>query len=185
MPTTYKFPQKLNEVQVDFTRNWQKNHLHSLDACYGRTPFYWKYIPIFAEFFCALASKIDRVNVDSVRLLAGIMGIKTETVLSSDYSFKGESTERLVNICKHFKATTYLADADGRDYMDVALMENAGIKVAFQEFKCPLYPQHWSNGPQNFIPDLSTIDLIFNCGPKSLDIIMKSDEFPKKAASVD
>ncbi len=185
VPTTYKFPQKLNEVQVDFTRNWQKNHLHSLDACYGTTPFYKKYIPMFAEFYCALASKIDRINIDSVRLLAGIMGITTETVISSDYGFKGESTERLVNICKHFKATAYLADADGRDYLDVSLMKEAGISVTFQEFKCPVYPQHWSTGPRDFVPDLSAIDLIFNCGPHCRDIIMQDENSPFKAVGAD
>ncbi len=171
VPTTYQFPQKINEVQVDFTQNWQKNHLHSLDACYGKTPFYKEHIPLFAEFFCAPASKIDRINIDSVRLLAGAIGIETETAISSDYKFKGESTERLVNICRHFKATTYLAGAGGRDYMDVSLMENAGIKVEFQEFTCPAYPQHWSKTPDDFVPDLSAIDLLFNCGPESLDII--------------
>jgi hypothetical protein len=172
VPTTYQFPQKINEVQVDFTQNWQKKHLHSLDASYGKTPFYNDYIPLFAEFFCAPASKIDRINIDSVRLLAGAMGIQTETFISSDYRFKGESTERLVNICRHFKADTYLAGAGGRDYMEISLFEKAGIAVEFQEFTCPVYPQHWSFGPEHFVPNLSAIDLIFNCGPKSLAILM-------------
>jgi hypothetical protein len=172
VPTTYKFPQKINEVEVDFSQNWQRNHFHSLEACYGKAPFFNKYAPLFAEFFCAPCSKIDRVNIDSVKLLAGIMGIPTESAISSDYKFKGESTERLVNICKHFKATTYLAGAGGRDYMDISMLEQAGIKVEFQNFKCPVYPQHWARTSEEFVPDLSAIDLIFNCGPKSLETLM-------------
>ena len=172
VPTAYKFPQNINEVEVDFSRNWQRNHFHSIEACYGKAPFYKKYAPLFAEFFCAPCSKIDRINIDSVKLLAGILGIQTEYALSSDYKFKGKATERLVTICRHFKATTYLADAESRGYLDVTLFQQARIKVEFPNFKCPVYPQHRAKSPDDFVPDLSVIDLVFNCGPASLDILM-------------
>jgi hypothetical protein len=175
VPTTYKFPQKINEVQVDFCQNWQKIHLHSLASCYGKAAYGNEYMPLFAEFFCAPASKIDKINIDSVRLLAHVLSITTDTVVSSDYSFPGESTERLINICRHFKADTYLAGAGGRDYMDISLFEKAGIAVEFQEFRCPVYPQHWAKTGQDFVPDLSAIDLISNCGPKSYDILMEKN----------
>jgi hypothetical protein len=173
VPTTYKFPQKINEVQVDFGQNWQKSHLHSLEASYGKTPFYKQYIPLFAELFCVPCSTIDRINMDSAKLIAGIMGITTEIFKTSDYEFKGESTERLVEICGHFRAKTYLAGAGGHDYMDLTLFEKAGIAVEFQEFHPPVYPQHWAKSAEEFIPGLSAVDLIFNCGPESLKILME------------
>ncbi|HUI90658.1 MAG TPA: WbqC family protein [Chitinivibrionales bacterium] len=172
VPTTYKFPQKINEVEVDFSQNWQRNHFHSIEACYGKAAFYSKYAPLFAEFFCAPCSKIDRIDIDSVKLLAGILGIKTEYALTSDYKFKGESTEKLVAICKHFKATSYIADDGSGDYLNMELFEKAGIKVVFQRFNYPVYAQHWAKTPDDFIPGLSAIDLLFNCGPKSMDILM-------------
>jgi hypothetical protein len=172
VPTMYKFPQKINEVHVDFGQSWQKNHLHSLEACYGKTPFYKQYIPLFAELFCVPCSTIDRINMDSVKLLAGIMGIATETFKTSDYKFRGGSTDRLIDICRHFRAKTYLAGAGGHEYMDLKLFEKAGIAVEFQDFHPPVYTQHWSKSPENFIPGLSAVDLIFNCGPESLKILM-------------
>jgi hypothetical protein len=172
VPTTYKFPQKINEVDVDFSMNWQRSHFHSIEACYGKAPFYHKYAPLFAEFFCAPCSKIDRIDMDSVKLLAGILGIKTEYALTSDYKFKGETTEKLVAICRHFRATRYIADDGSDDYLNMALFEKAGIKVEFQRFKHPGYPQHWAKTPDDFIPNLSAMDLVFNCGPRSLDILI-------------
>jgi len=176
VPTTYKFPQKINEVEIDFGQNWQRSHLHSLEACYGATPFYKQYVPLFAELLCVPCSTIDRLNMDSVRLIAGIMGIKTEIFKSSDYPFKGESTERLVEICKHFRASTYLAGAGGHDYMDLELFKKAGISVEFQDFHSPVYPQHWAKSSEDFVPGLSAIDLIFNCGPESFKILMGKKE---------
>jgi hypothetical protein len=77
-----------------------------------------------------------------------------------------------VNVCRRFEADTYLAGAGGREYMDLTLFEKAGIAVEFQEFIPPVYPQHWSALPQDFVPGLSAIDLIFNCGQQSLKILM-------------
>ena len=48
--------------------------------------------------------------------------------------------------------------------------EQAGIKCEIYDFAHPVYPQLWSN----FIPNLSIIDLLFNCGPESSKIILQN-----------
>ena len=42
-----------------------------------------------------------------------------------------------------------------------------GIKLEYQHFEHPIYKQLWGD----FIPYMSVIDLLFNEGDKSLDII--------------
>jgi hypothetical protein len=44
--------------------------------------------------------------------------------------------------------------------MDLALFERAGIRVIFQEYRHPVYPQP---GPA-FTPFLSALDLLFRAG---------------------
>jgi len=174
VPTSYRFPQLITEVAIAEGLDWRKDHLNALNACYGKAPFYKQYIPQFERFFEENRGfkTIDKLNIASSELLRGILGVSTKTVTSSGFAFTGVSTERLVNICRHFGADTYLAGAGGRDYMDLSLFEKAGIAVEFQEFAPPVYPQHWSRAPQDFIPGLSAIDLIFNCGEQSLKILM-------------
>ncbi len=172
IPNFYSFPQKINEVQIDFGAQWQHDHLHSLEACYGATKFYKQYIPLFAELFCVPCSTIDRINMDSVILLAEILGIKPEIFKTSDYNFKGTGSERLVNICKHFRAKTYFADPYEQGFLDKELFEKAGIEIRLIDNTPPVYTQHWAKTPQDFIPDLSTVDLIFNCGPASRTVLL-------------
>ena len=53
--------------------------------------------------------------------------------------------------------------------MELEKFEKENIKVVFQEFKHPKYDQQFMS--QGFLPYLSIIDLLFNCGEKSINII--------------
>ena len=51
--------------------------------------------------------------------------------------------------------------------MKLEKYEEAGIKVIFQEYEHPVYRQQYGG----FLSHMSTVDLLFNCGPESLSII--------------
>ncbi len=172
VPNTYRYPQLITEVEVKCDQDWETKHLRSLEMCYGRARFFDEYIGRFREYYAVGRRTMDAVTIDSVKLLAGMLGITTPIEISSKHGFEGVSSERLVNICRHFGAETYLAGAGGRDYMDLSIFEQAGIGARFQEFVSPVYMQHWSKGPEDFVGGLSAIDLIFNCGPDSLAVLM-------------
>ena len=51
VPACYKFPQKINEVLIDNSVNWQKKHICALQTNYGKSPFFEKYIKHFKGFY--------------------------------------------------------------------------------------------------------------------------------------
>jgi hypothetical protein len=61
----------------------------------------------------------------------------------------------------------YLTGTGSRANLEETLFNEAGIRVRWQNFNHPLYPQ--LNG--NFEPMLSCLDMIFNCGKDSADIL--------------
>ena len=172
VPNQYQFPQKISDVRVNNAMRWQEKHWRSLCASYGKAAFFNRYREEFERFFAGSWDFLSPLNCDSVRLLARLLGIHTPMELSSPHHFPGASTERLVNICRHFNADIYLSGAGGKEYLDVSLFEKAGISVEFQEFSCPVYAQHWSRDAADFIPGLSAVDLLFNCGEESLRLLM-------------
>ncbi|MBN2038027.1 MAG: WbqC family protein [Chitinispirillaceae bacterium] len=171
VPNHYAFPQTIREVRLNKEIPWQEKHWRSLVAAYGKAPRFGRYKGDFEEFYAKTWDGMAEVNIDSIVLLNRLLGINVTMERSSAYHFEGTSTQRLVNICRHFKADMYLSGSGGRDYLEQDLFKNAGIRVAFQEFTPPRYTQHWSRSDGEFVPGLSVIDLLFNCGDESLSIL--------------
>ena len=73
-------------------------------------------------------------------------------------------------IKRGYGATHYLSGIGAKDYYDNKPFEEANIKVLWQDFKHPVYPQLHGE----FIPYLSSIDLLFNCGIKKSREILRS-----------
>jgi hypothetical protein len=73
----------------------------------------------------------------------------------------------LVEICHKMGASTYVAQHAASKYLDPLLFDQAGIKLQFFKSPALVYPQLWGA----FIANLSTFDLLFNCGPRSHAIL--------------
>ena len=114
--------------------------------------------------------KLSDLNEQIIYYLHKELGITTALIKSSDYDFKDKKTDFIVELCKEFKADTYFSGPGGKHYMDLELLKKNKLKYIFSDFKHPTYPQRF----KPFIENLSAIDLLFNCGPKSLEIIKSS-----------
>jgi hypothetical protein len=171
VPVTYRFPQRIEEVGVNQTTDWQRKHLQALKTNYSKAPFFETYYASFEEFYQKSYEMLVDVNMASIELLMDLLGFEGKLVLASSLPVETEDpTLRLVEICKVLGGDSYLSGKDGAKYMDVYMFENHQIEVLFQDFNHPQYPQCY--GP--FEPNMSVVDLLFNCGPKSLDTIREA-----------
>jgi hypothetical protein len=125
----------------------------------------------FEDIFSSSWQFISQLNIEVVKGLVKILGIKTPLHIASEIGeFPQDPDERLIAITRYFGSDTYLAGADGRGYMHLDKYSQSGIKVIFQDFRHPVYSQLF----EGFEPLMSVIDLIFNHGEKSL-MILRSD----------
>jgi hypothetical protein len=76
-------------------------------------------------------------------------------------------------MCKKLGADIYIFGSQGENYADKGAFEQAGIKLYFQKYNHPVYPQQWG---REFMPCLSVIDLLFNVGSTAAkDIIIQGN----------
>jgi hypothetical protein len=168
VPVCFRFPQRINEVEINTKQPWFKKHLQALVTNYSKAPYFEDYFSTFEACFCREWKWLFELNIFLIEHLRELLGLQQkQTLLASELSLSNDPTGRLVDICKSVGADTYLAGRDGANYMDLEQFEKNSINVVFQEFQHPVYPQLF-NGFQSH---LSLVDLLFNCGPQSLEII--------------
>ena len=73
----------------------------------------------------------------------------------------------LENLCLKLNAKKFIFGQQGSNYADIISFKKKQIKTIFQNYNHPSY--HQLHG--KFVSNLSIIDLLFNCGNKSLEII--------------
>lgn len=159
----------VHEVTIDNKQHWRKKHLSSIKQNYSKSPYFDKYIDIFEDAFSRDWDYIVDIDMHFILKLADCLGMGSKKIIrSSTLNIAGDRIERLVNICKMFKADTFYEGSSGKNYIDESIFTKYGIKVEFQDYKHPAYNQLY----KDFVPYLSVIDLLFNHGNDSLSIII-------------
>ena len=159
------------KIKISYEQgNFLEKHWKSIELAYKRAPYFEKYRPFFANIYSKKHVLLKDLNVEMIKLICDILGIKKKIVFSSELNLKDEKmkkTERVVNLCKKLGVTHFYEPARGKTFMEESLFQKEGILISFQDYKHPEYPQLWGE----FVLYLSVIDLIFNHGDKSLSII--------------
>ena len=140
---------KIKDVKIDYSMNWQKNHWKSIESAYKNSPFFEYYHDEFLPFFKLKYDYLVDYNNEILNIILYILEI-IKTIRFSD-SFQKD-----------------IKNADDYRY---TIQPKAFIKDdKYTEVK---YTQVFGT-KHGFIPNLSIIDLIFNEGPNSIDILHAS-----------
>ena len=169
-----RFSQSLLETRIDNSVSWRRKHLETLRQHYCKAPFFEKYFPRCQQIYEKDWEFLFDLCLETIQFLKEEMGIETPLLRSSEMKLSGEKTERLVSICRELGATHYLSGESGSDYISQEDFSNPGIELEYQNYEHPVYPQRYPG----FVPHLSTIDLLFNCGEQSLSILKQDKTEP-------
>ncbi len=168
VPVHASLGQTLDKVTVRSTEPWAKKHARSIEQAYRRAPYFARYWEFLEAAYARPWTTLNELNQYFLGWFVESLGIRTRIVYASQLDVPGIATERLVNLVKLLGGSTYLSGAYATEaYLEMALFREAGIAVELQEWHAPTYPQLHGE----FIPELSTLDLLMNCGGKSLRVI--------------
>lgn len=157
----------LKDAKIAGNQNWQRKHLRAIELAYQKAPYFDRYFPDLKEMLDDKWRFLASLDEALLRYFLDALGIQTPVVRASDYDFHGEKSALVLDMGVKLGATRYIFGQKGRDYADIAAFTSAGIEVEFQNYKHPVYPQ--LHGP--FVPGLSILDLLMNCGGNSLNVL--------------
>lgn len=167
VPVSHDSGSLIRDVKIAQSARWEEKWWKSLYLSYTKS----KYFNLYGEAIHAVINTpnpaLSELNIALIDLMRGFLDIKNRIILASELDVCGCGSDLVLNICKKLKADEYLSGISGKEYLNAADFVKAGISLTYQEFHHPIYKQLY----EPFLPCMSIIDLLFNRGPKSLDII--------------
>jgi hypothetical protein len=159
--------QRINEVRICHDGRWAQKHPLSLKHAYDHAPYYSDHLTFVKNLFSPAFDRLIDFNMAIIDHLMLNFGVDTEIRRLAELNINTGGDQLLIDICRFFNASTYLAPAAAGKHLNADLFQRAGIELRYVKFPSWVYPQLWGD----FISDLSAFDLLFNCGPKAREII--------------
>jgi hypothetical protein len=158
---------RILDVAIDGRTPWARKHVASIRQAYARAPFLSRYLPDLQALLERPQEQLVDLDIAVVDLMCTWLGLTRRVERSSALGIEGERSDRLLRICQRFGARTYLSGNAAQEYLDADLFEREGIRVEWQNFHHPAYSQLHGE----FVPFLSALDLVLNCGDDARAIL--------------
>jgi hypothetical protein len=160
--------QAIRQAEIHNEKGWRRKHLGSIQQNYVRAPYFADYFEPIAAIYQNSHSLLAELNVELIRFFLDALSIDTKLIRQSEMGVVDRGTDLLIKICEHAGADRFLTLPMVEKHLDLAAMRKNGIEPVREDFRPPVYPQLWGQ----FIYNLSALDLLLNCGPKSREIVV-------------
>lgn len=164
-----RYFQSLIETEIDTNEPWMHKHLRTIETCYGKGTHFARYYELLKEAYSKNWVSLVDFNLELFYLVLKELDINPEIFRSSQLKSRGKSSELLASLTEEVGGDVYLSGPGGKDYLEEEFFTRKGIEVTFHDFVSTEYPQLFGN----FIPNLSVIDALINCGQDTRKLIEK------------
>ncbi|WP_163706997.1 WbqC family protein [Mangrovibacterium lignilyticum] len=143
--------QKISDLRISYDTNWQHIHWQAIVSAYNSTPFFEILEADFRPFYEKKFEFLFDFNQQLLQTVFDILEIEPKISLTTDF-------EAVPDTCLNFRE---------------AIHPKPQKALPDPNFEPAVYSQVFDD-KFGFIPNLSIIDLLFNCGSESYEMILKS-----------
>ncbi|HXK82441.1 MAG TPA: WbqC family protein [Bacteroidales bacterium] len=140
----------IRKVLIDYSENWQQKHINAITSAYKNAPFFQYYADEIFTVFCDKTDKLFDFNMNL-----------TQTLI------------RLIGFNKEVRCTDSFVKDTGCDDYRFKINPKKKSMNPDGNFRIVKYYQVFED-KHGFIPNLSSIDLLFNEGPLAYSILKQS-----------
>jgi hypothetical protein len=169
VPTHRSLHQSIRDVTFADAK-WARKHLHKLDALYAKAPHFREVFPLLEPIFREPGELLADFNIRLIRAIAAYLGLERRFERSSELKVEGKRDDRHIALAAAVGADRYLSGKGGQGYQDPARFAEAGLRLEVSEYT----PVAYSQIHGEFLPGLSIVDALFNCGRGAAELLAAS-----------
>ncbi len=170
VPVNQHLGDTIHEVTTKDQLRWKEKHLKTIYMNYRKSYFFEAVYPDVEKWLLSEYTSLADQNISIISGIARRFGIETEFIRSSQLGIHGKKEARVIDVVKALNCDCYYSGNGARKYQITSNFEENGINLLYQKYQVEEYPQLWGG----FIPNLSVIDYIMNCGYQLPQNIIKN-----------
>ena len=171
-----KRQQLICEVELDKSSDFAAKHRRGIEMSYAKTPYFSQYADTLLPLLNDNSPLLVDLTVGLILQLKAQLGIDTCVLRASELNGNGNKADLLASICKKIGATSYVSPPGSKVYLDESdAFEKIGVALQFYDFKHPEYSQLFGE----FLPNMSIVDMLFNCGERASAMLKGASEVIK------
>ncbi len=163
---------KINEVQIAET-GIGNSILKTLKMAYRESPFFSEVYGALSPILSKKYTLLHQLNNELLEAILSLLESRPKIIFSSTLGAVENKGELVIEIIKKLKEQCYLSGEGALAYMDIERFRAEAIEVLTYNFTQEVYPQLWTKGNE-FTPDLSVVDLLFNNLPDAREYILSN-----------
>lgn len=164
------------DTKLNFEEKEKKKFLMTISNAYRKAPFYQKVMLLIENIIMNPQDDLTDYIQNSMEVIMRYLDIRTELYRSSQ--IKKDNTlraqDRIIEICKKMQADIYINPCGGRELYNHETFKTQEMKLYFLNV-CK-DKVRYNHGQDNFIADLSIIDVLMFNDKKSLKSILGAYE---------
>ena len=160
---------KISEIKINHNEKFYDKHLKNILQSYTKAKKFKENRYLIESLYSKKFNNLSELNIFIIKKIFKYLNIKSEFFNASEIQSKEVRSNLLLQICKNFNCNEYISPQGSKIYLenDKKLFFENKIKITYFEYE----PQKYETFYDQFIPNLSVIDLILNCGKLSKNII--------------
>jgi hypothetical protein len=149
---------KLNEVEIDPARSWQRQHWRTLELNYHNAPYFGELAGALEELYRRPYQKLAEVSWELLKLIWKALRWENLPQRTSELNLTSTGEKRLAELAKLMRADVYVAHEKYRAVIRPERMPE--VRLQFANWNLPPYHQQFGE----FAGGLNILDLLFNEG---------------------
>lgn len=171
IPVNQHFGDSINNVQTRDELKWKEKHLKTILMNYKKANYFDTVFPMLTDILLKDYSSISELNIAINTWIIKQFGFAAQIINSSKLNINSKKEQRVIDIVSCLGGTKYISGNGAKAYQDPNHFKERGITLEYSDYKAIEYPQLW--GKVGFVPNLSVLDYIMNCGFDWGDVVMK------------